>query len=238
MGHPARESESWTGVDPVCGMEVSEQSEFHFHHEGVDYHFCSKHCKKKFAADPSVYLIDKRMDQTTEHEHPPAESCHGCHYDQVAKKVTDSSVANAAYTCPMHTEIRANHPGFCPTCGMALEAVGEPATTARIEYTCTMHPEIVEDRPGSCPKCGMALEPRTVAIEEKNEELIDMSRRFWVSAMLALPVFLLAMVADLAPAWLPESLAMKTVQWIEFALATPVVMWGAGRFSCAAGSRW
>jgi Cu+-exporting ATPase len=230
MGHPARESEFWTGVDPVCGMEVSEHSEFHFHHEGVDYYFCSKHCEKKFAADPSAYLIGKGMDQTTEYEHPAAESCHGCHPDQVANKVTDSSVTDTAYTCPMHPEIRANHPGACPTCGMALESVGEPVATTRTEYTCPMHPDIVDDRPGSCPKCGMALEPRTVAIEEKNEELIDMSRRFWVSAMLALVVFLLAMVADLVPTWLPESLAMKTVQWVEFALATPVVLWGGWPF--------
>ena len=48
-----------------------------------------------------------------------------------------------------------------------------------------MHPEIVQDHPGNCPKCGMALEPRTIAVEEKNEELIDMSRRFWVSAVLS-----------------------------------------------------
>jgi YHS domain-containing protein len=47
MGHPASESELWTGVDPVCGMKVSEQSEFHFHHAGLDYHFCSKHCEKR-----------------------------------------------------------------------------------------------------------------------------------------------------------------------------------------------
>ncbi|MEW8029017.1 MAG: heavy metal translocating P-type ATPase [Candidatus Thiodiazotropha sp.] len=98
-------------------------------------------------------------------------------------------------------------------------------------YTCPMHPEIVQDHPGSCPKCGMALEPRTtVAMEEKSEELIDMSRRFWVSAVLALPVFLLAMVADLTPHWLPVGLSMKTVQWIEFALATPVVLWGGWPF--------
>jgi Cu+-exporting ATPase len=88
-----------------------------------------------------------------------------------------------------------------------------------------MHPEIVQDQPGSCPKCGMALEARSVAVAERNEELIDMSRRFWVSVALALPVFVLAMVADLLPGWLPPALSMKTVQWIECVLATPVVVW-------------
>jgi Cu+-exporting ATPase len=95
------------------------------------------------------------------------------------------------------------------------------------EYTCPMHPEIVQDGPGSCPKCGMALEPRTVAADAgPDPELIDMSRRFWGSAALALPVLLLAMVADLAPGWLPAWLSMRAVQWIELVLATPVVLWG------------
>ncbi|MCG7977349.1 MAG: heavy metal translocating P-type ATPase [Candidatus Thiodiazotropha endolucinida] len=97
-------------------------------------------------------------------------------------------------------------------------------------YTCPMHPEIIQDHPGNCPKCGMALEARAVAVEEENEELIDMSRRFWISAVLALPVFLLAMVADLIPQWLPVDLTLKRVQWIEFALATPVVLWGGWPF--------
>lgn len=97
-------------------------------------------------------------------------------------------------------------------------------------YTCPMHPEIQQPGPGSCPKCGMALEPVTVSGEEKNEELVDMSRRFRISTALALPVFILAMIADLFPAWLPDGLSMKTVQWIEFALATPVVLWGGWPF--------
>lgn len=97
-------------------------------------------------------------------------------------------------------------------------------------YTCPMHPEIQQQELGSCPKCGMALEPVMVKVEEKNEELINMSRRFWVSTVLAFPVFILAMIADLLPAWLPDGLSMQTVQWIEFALATPVVLWGGWPF--------
>lgn len=97
-------------------------------------------------------------------------------------------------------------------------------------YTCPMHPEIVQDHPGSCSKCGMALEPHTVELKEDTSELDDMTQRFWMSSLLALPVFGLAMVADLAPDWLPDGLSMKTVQWIEFALATPVVLWGGWPF--------
>jgi Cu+-exporting ATPase len=113
---------------------------------------------------------------------------------------------------------------------MALEPESLSPPETRTEYTCPMHPEIVQGRPGSCPKCGMALEPRTVTAEEKNDELIDMTRRFWASAALALPLFVLAMVADLAPGWLPGGMSMRTVQWIEFALATPVVLWGGWPF--------
>lgn len=134
------------------------------------------------------------------------------------------------YTCPMHPEIRQQGPGTCPKCGMALEPLVEPAAAVSTEYTCPMHPEIIRDHPGNCPKCGMALEPRTVAAEEENEELIDMTRRFWVSTVLSIPVFVLAMIADLLPEWLPEGLTMQRVQWIEFFLATPVVLWGGWPF--------
>lgn len=99
------------------------------------------------------------------------------------------------------------------------------------KYTCPMHPEIIQDHPGSCPKCGMALEPVVAkAAEEKNEELIDMSRRFWVSTALSVPVFLLAMSVDMMPSLLPDGMSMKIVQWIEFLLATPVVFWGGWPF--------
>jgi Cu+-exporting ATPase len=106
----------------------------------------------------------------------------------------------------------------------------QQATDETSVYTCPMHPEIVQDHFGSCPKCGMALEPRSITPEQENPELKDMTRRFWISLPLALPVFVLAMIADMAPSLLPESLSMRTVQWIEFVLATPVVLWGGWPF--------
>ena len=133
------------------------------------------------------------------------------------------------YTCPMHPEVRQDHPGDCPKCGMALEPVVATVTSSTI-YTCPMHPEVQQDHPGDCPKCGMALEPMAGKVEEKNEDLIDMSRRLLISAVLALPVFILAMTADMFPALLPVALSMKTVQWVEFVLATPVVLWGGWPF--------
>ena len=228
MENPAKKSKIWIGIDPVCGMEVSEENQYRFDFAGIEYHFCSEHCEKKFIADPSHYLGGTGMGQKIEHGHDHGESCHSSH--PAPKDNVESAATGAVFTCPMHPEIQEDHPGPCPKCGMALEPVGEPIVETRTEYTCPMHPEIVQDHPGNCPKCGMTLEPRTVEVEERNEELIDMSRRFWVSAILALPVFLLAMVADLAPAWLPDGLSMQVVQWIEFTLATPVVLWGGWPF--------
>ncbi len=210
--------------DPVCGMTVTSASDFHIHHGDKDYYFCSEHCEKKFSANPSDFLKSGQTEAEGSHSHDH-KNCHSASSPSAV-----DPVPGATYTCPMHPEIQQDHPGPCPKCGMALEPMGEPVAATRTEYTCPMHPEIVQDHPGSCPKCGMALEPRSVDVEEKNEELIDMSRRFWVSAVLALPVFVLAMVADLAPGWLPDGLSMKTVQWIEFALATPVVLWGGWPF--------
>src|ERR1041385_2742081 len=114
---------------------------------------------------------------------------------------------------------------FCsPSCKAKFEATGNrervtggPSPVTSAEYTCPMHSEIVSDRPGVCPICGMALEPRVASLEQApNEELIDMQRRFVVSAVLAVPVLVLGM-AEKAP-------------WLQFALATPVVLWGGWPF--------
>jgi Cu+-exporting ATPase len=100
-----------------------------------------------------------------------------------------------------------------------------------VVYTCPMHPEVMSDRPGTCPKCGMALEPRTAAAEaEENPELRDMSRRFWVSAALAVPVFLSAMAAELWPERMAARVDPQLRQWVEMILATPAVVWGGWIF--------
>ncbi|MGZ8185418.1 MAG: copper-transporting P-type ATPase [Methylobacter sp.] len=136
----------------------------------------------------------------------------------------------AIYTCPMHPDIRQEQPGSCPKCGMALEQLENTTLKIHTEYVCPMHPEIVRNEPGSCPKCGMALEPREIAGEqEENRELTDMSQRFWISTALSIPVFILAMSHDLLQ-FKPGFLSINQVQWLEFALATPVVLGGGWPF--------
>jgi P-type Cu+ transporter len=101
-----------------------------------------------------------------------------------------------------------------------------------IEYTCPMHPEVVRDRPGSCPICGMALEPRvaTGAEPAENPELASMTRRFWVSAVLSLPLLLLGMSEAVPALDLARRLPPGAVSWLELLLATPVVLWGGWPF--------
>tara|TARA_R110001583_G_scaffold187646_2_gene349089 strand:+ start:11152 stop:13656 length:2505 start_codon:yes stop_codon:yes gene_type:complete len=211
--------------DPVCGMDVSEISKHHSQLKTKDYYFCSLKCKTKFDASPQDYIkkdccghCDKSKDSAS-HAKNNAEI-----------KPAIKTRKDAIYTCPMHLEIEQVGPGTCPKCGMALEPKEVSISTTSTQYTCPMHPQILQDEPGNCPICGMALEATTVTLDDENPELLDMSRRFKWSAVLAIPVFLLAMVADLLPNLLPSQLSMSTVQWLEFLLASPVVIWGGWPF--------
>src|SRR5688572_17458241 len=105
------------------------------------------------------------------------------------------------------------------------------AEQTEAEYTCPMHPEVRQKGPGSCPICGMALEPVRVSLEEQpNEELIDMTRRFQVSLALTAPI-LAFMVSEFLPGQpLHDALPSGTLNWVELALATPVVLWGGWPF--------
>jgi Cu+-exporting ATPase len=161
--------------DPVCGMDISNNSEFHTSYKDIKYYFCSEHCLHTFRQDPDRYTTSQECCTVT------------------PKKRDKNKERDVIYTCPMH-------------------------------------PEIQQEGPGSCPKCGMALEPMTLEDEGENEELNDMTRRFILSSILAIPLFLLAMLSDMAPALLPSWLSMSRVQWIEFTLATPIVLWAAWPF--------
>ncbi|MFA7439695.1 MAG: heavy metal translocating P-type ATPase [Sphingomonadaceae bacterium] len=151
-------------TDPVCGMTVDPQkTEHHAIHHGHEYHFCSAGCREKFIADPEKYLNKSAAG--------PADVPEG-----------------TIWTCPMHPEIRQDHPGPCPICGMALE------------------PEMVTADTGP------------------SAELTDMTRRFWIALVLTLPVFVLEMGPHLFPA-LRDLVPMQTSIWMQFVLATPVVLW-------------
>ena len=213
--------------DPVCGMTVDPaKAAGTYEYKGEQYYFCARSCLEKFRQEPERYLAPKpqlvsigigpALQQKVQVPAPPRPK---------------PEEAAAVHTCPMHPEVRQQGPGACPDCGMGLEPLVVAAPITKTEYTCPMHPEVVQAEPGSCPICGMALEPRTVTLEEeKNPELEDMTRRFWISLALTAPVFSLAMsemipgqpVQHLLPGWLFSS--------FQLALATPVVLWGGWPF--------
>jgi Cu+-exporting ATPase len=213
--------------DPVCGMTVDpERAKARVEHAGKAYYFCCEGCASKFSVAPEKYLAAKTS--TPAHGHAPI-----VQLAAMQPTVTSSLPAATApaYTCPMDPEVRQDHAGACPICGMALEPLVPAAGAIRTEYTCPMHPEIIRPGPGACPICGMALEPRTSALEEEeNPELVSMTRRFWASVVLTLPLLLLAM-SDLIPGRpVQQWISMRTAGWIELLLATPVVVWGGWPF--------
>jgi len=161
-----------TAVDPVCGMKVMlGAGKPTFEHDQVSYHFCSKGCHDKFAADPQHYLS-------------------GAH---------------------------------------KVAAANMPAGT---QYTCPMHPEIVRDAPGDCPICGMALEPMGVPTgdEGPNPELVDFTRRFWVGAVLTVPLLVLTMGPFVGLGFVRDFFGERTTLWIELVLGTPVILWSGWPF--------
>lgn len=155
-------------IDPVCGMKAATNPEKSATHDGTTYYFCSMRCVDKFNHDPERYL----------------------HPDQYAKSA--------------------------------------PVNVEGTIFTCPMHPEIRQDHPGTCPKCGMALEPEMPSLDEgENHELTDFRRRFWWTLPFTVVVFSLAMLGHQLVLF--DSLT-KNQNWVEFILATPVVLWAGYPF--------
>ncbi|MDD2857205.1 MAG: copper-translocating P-type ATPase [Candidatus Nanopelagicales bacterium] len=185
-----------------------------------------------------------------------ASTCPKCGMDLVAISLihaghghTSTHVGHEMFTCPMHPEIAQPTPGRCPICGMNLVPVSEPHTMDASShaptphnsafapansrgsvlqgtlYTCPMHPEIIRDAPGRCPICGMHLEPATPDVNDDSalREYRDMRRRFWISLPFSLLTLSLSML-HFPP--IDEAIS----PWVQFALATPVVLWCAGPF--------
>ena len=235
--------------DPVCGMDVNPATaKFKTLHNGKDYFFCCAGCLTKFQAAPEKILASppKPMGSGLVSLGGPALVMPGGVRPVIVPAVAPipgSEKPGAVYICPMCPEVKQVGPGPCPKCGMALDPES-PVAATKTEYTCPMHPEIVRTEPGSCPICGMALEPRTVTLEEHNPELRDMTRRFWISLVMTIPLLLIAMGSMLWPdVFMSNSYfspisyvyvwrgragfvgATSIIPWLELLLATPVVLW-------------
>lgn len=228
-----------TFTDPVCKMLVTaESAAASYVHEGTQYYFCNPGCKEKFIAEPDKYLSGSTKtvpgsccgtkDATAEHHFDPNPAVQLSAIDPVCGMTVDPGTAAGSN---IH-DGKTYH--FCSTGCLAkfkadptkfLDPQPSAEQSLDVEYTCPMHPEIVQIGPGSCPKCGMALEPKEVSLDDRPDpEFVDMKRRFWISAVLTLPVFLLAM-GEMFPAF-HSVISPKISIWIQFVLATPVVLWG------------
>ncbi|MEO5858974.1 MAG: heavy metal translocating P-type ATPase, partial [Pyrinomonadaceae bacterium] len=228
-------------IDPICGMTVHPATAAgSFKHEGTTYYFCSKGCLQKFIAQtqgvPASGFVGighekKEMVEHGEMKATPA----GEFVDPVCGMTVASDTSAGNYVFEGETYY------FCST-GCLNKFKQNPASFLQekkeekreaeslgVEYTCPMHPEVVQIGPGSCPKCGMALEPKVMTLDDAPDpEYIDMKRRFWISAVLTIPVFALAM-AEMLPNF-HELISPNVSIWIQFVLATPVVLWGGFPF--------
>ena len=132
-----------TEIDPVCGMRVNPATAAgRYDHRGTTYYFCAQSCLQRFKAAPDTFI-------------------------GAAPRTMEPAVKGTEYVCPMDPEVRQDHPGACPKCGMALEpaAPARPTTTTTGPARCTRRS--CATQPGACPMCGMALEPRVVTVEER-----------------------------------------------------------------------
>jgi Cu+-exporting ATPase len=238
-------------IDPVCGMSVDPgSSQHHFDYRGATYHFCCNGCRGKFAADPEPWLEKARSRERAKLAATmvalpilqPKSSGPDHHQEGRAKAIDPVCGMSVDPDTSQHRfDVRGATYHFC--CGgCRTKFAADPARyldKARAEpkvdapagtiYTCPMDPQIRQIGPGTCPICGMALEPDVVSLEAPpNAELIDMTRRFWIGLVLALPAMALEMGAHFADAhhWVDQTLS----NWIELCFATPVVLWAGWPF--------
>ncbi|HZY67835.1 MAG TPA: heavy metal translocating P-type ATPase [Devosia sp.] len=190
-----------TARDPVCGMTVDPAKAVSAEHGGTTYYFCCDGCRQSFTKDPAKYLDAKPF------ELPPRKPA----YDHAGHQHHDHG----------------HHHGHAHAHGAARPSA--PALPGA-RYTCPMHPEIIQDGPGDCPICGMALEPTVPSLDDgPNPELADFTRRMIVSAILSVPLLIIAMAPMLnIPIGATED--MPGLGWIQLLLASPVVLWAGWPF--------
>ncbi|MFK0331768.1 heavy metal translocating P-type ATPase [Rhizobium sp. NPDC090275] len=199
--------------DPVCGMTVDPAAgKPSLEREGRRYFFCCEGCRTKFEAAPQDYLTAK-------------DPVCGMSVDRATAKHFLRHEGEKHYFCSAGCKTKFEAAPANYRDGSKPQPKPAPKGT---QYTCPMHPEVISDHPGDCPKCGMALEPMGIPPmdEGPNPELVDFTRRLWISGILAVPLLVITMgpmiglpVRD----WLGEPLAT----WAELVLATPVVLWAA-----------
>ena len=236
-------------IDPICGMTVDPATAAGSHdHQGQRYYFCGLSCLERFKANPERAIQPRPASSaqpTTRRPLPmmqPAPVATGpASSDPVCGMTVYPATAAGSYEyqgktyyfCATSclTKFRTDPIHYLTPPEQRIPLVVPVPSGGVVEYICPMDPEVLETKPGACRICGMALEPKVVSLEdERNPELEDMTRRFWICLGPSLLVMLLAMV-DMVPGLsLPQALTGSTRNWVQWLLATPVVLWGGWPF--------
>lgn len=227
-------------IDPVCGMKVfPEAAAGMVERDGEIFYFCSEGCVKKFKKQTKE--LKTKIVQVGRKK--PNEKDLQAFTDPVCQMLVKPELAAATHeykgeayyfcaaSCKNKFRQVPEHFLHLKTKSQSMGDVGGDAneTASNEIYICPMHPEIKETGPGSCPICGMALEPKQISFKDTPDpEYLDMKRRFWVSAALTLPVFILAM-AEMIPGF-SQIVPLRISVWIQLALATHVLLWGGFPF--------
>jgi P-type Cu+ transporter len=221
--------------DPVCGMEVEPGSAAAKRdYQGSTYYFCSAGCMQKFNTDPARYTVNPATEQSSHPSgHKEHHCCHGgSDHHPVAVSAQGKVTPAKAYFCPMCSGVESETPGDCPKCGMRMER--NPAyrgSASKKIYTCPMHPEIEQDHPGDCPICGMPLELKVAGTEDEEDgETRSLAAKFWVGAILVAPILILSLGKMVPGFSLDHGIPEVWNKWLQFVLATIVVVWCGGIF--------
>lgn len=220
--------------DPICGMTVTDETAVSIvEWEGKTYGFCAEYCHNLFMKHPEKF-VELKTEETKEESAcccsdnaPKPEKDPVCGMDVDPEKPAAESDHNGKqyFFCNPHckTKFDADPEAYLGDKKPIKQVIPEGAN---VKYTCPMHPEVIADKLEDCPICGMALEPMEISLEDtENPELIDMTKRFWFSAALALPLLIITMGGMFTGGFFGS-----WQSWIELALAAPVVLWGGAPF--------
>lgn len=220
MDFTKRERSASIAIDPICGMDVDVSTAKHkYENDARTTYFCSARCKATYVAG-RVAGGDVAVDPVCGMDVERATAEHRYDYNGVTVFFC-SAGCRTKFVANPSTYMRAQSER------VAAVSLGD----ANVTYTCPMHPEVRRNGPGSCPICGMALEALVATADAgPNHELIDMTRRLWIGAALTIPLIVLEMGGDLRALNLHRIISTHLASWLEFILATPVVLWAGAPF--------
>ena len=228
-------------IDPICGMTVDPATAAGSHeHRGQRYYFCGLSCLERFKADPERALQPQPVSPTKPTTRKPLPMMQPAPaptetavIDPVCGMTVQPTTAAASYEyegkiyhfCATSclTKFRNDPIHYLTPAEQRTPLVMPVPPGGVVEYICPMDPEVLETQPGACRICGMALEPKVVSLEdERNPELEDMTRRFWICLGPSLLVMLLAMAEMVPGLSLPQILTGSTRNWVKKKIETPV----------------